>query len=207
MNNEKTKELTQKHFDETAGDYNTSHDGKFVKCMYDEILERVVAINPETVLDLGCGNGNVLEKIMETSNAKLFGLDLSLKMIESARKKLADTVELKVGDAEKLPYTENQFDVVICNASFHHYPNPERVLSEIKRVLKRGGILVLGDPTAPFKWYLKILNWGLKWSNSGDFRIYGEKEITTLLSKNGFEVSEWKKIKNRAFVINAMSEI
>ena len=63
MNNEKVKELTQKHFDETAGDYNTSHDGKFVKCMYDEILERIVAINPETVLDLGCGNGNVLKKL------------------------------------------------------------------------------------------------------------------------------------------------
>ncbi|AFA49660.1 class I SAM-dependent methyltransferase [Acetobacterium woodii] len=207
MNNEKVKELTQKHFDETAGDYNTSHDGKFVKCMYDEILERIVAINPETVLDLGCGNGNVLKKIMDISNAKLFGLDLSPKMIESAQKKLGEKVTLEVGDAEKLPYAENQFDIVICNASFHHYPNPDRVLSEIKRVLKNGGILILGDPTAPFEWYLKILNWGLKWSNSGDFRIYGAKEITALLSKNGFQVSGWKKIKNRAFVINAISEI
>ena len=77
-------------------------------------------------------------------------------MIESAQKKLGEKVILEVGDAEKLPYAENQFDIVICNASFHHYPNPDRVLSEIKRVLKIEGILILGDPTAPFEWYLKI---------------------------------------------------
>jgi len=203
MKKEKAKQVTKKHFDESAKDYNNSYDGKFVKCMYDEIVERVLTANPKSILDLGCGNGNVLEKIKLKSDADLYGLDLSENMIELAKEKLGTRVELKVGDAEQLPYDDNQFDVIICNASFHHYPNPDQVLREIRRVLKPNGTLVLGDPTAPFEWYLKFLNWGLKWSNSGDYRIYGKKEIHELLSKHGFKVLDWKKINYRAFVINA----
>lgn len=203
MSKEKAKQATKKHFDESAKDYNNSYDGKFVKCMYDEIVERVLAANPKSILDLGCGNGNVLEKIKLKSDADLYGLDLSEKMIESAKEKLGARVELKVGDAEQLPYDDNQFEVIVCNASFHHYPNPDQVLLEIRRVLKPNGTLVLGDPTAPFEWYLKFLNWGLKWSNSGDCRIYGKKEIHELLLKHGFKVSDWKKINYRTFVINA----
>ncbi|MBC3796818.1 class I SAM-dependent methyltransferase [Acetobacterium tundrae] len=203
MSKEKAKQATKKHFDESAEDYNNSYDGKFVKCMYDEIVERVLAANPKSILDLGCGNGNVLEKIKLKSDADLYGLDLSENMIESAKEKLGARVELKVGDAEQLPYDDNQFDIIVCNASFHHYPNPDQVLQEIHRVLKPNGTLVLGDPTAPFEWYLKFLNWGLKWSNSGDYRIYGKKEIHELLLRHGFKASDWKKINHRAFVINA----
>ena len=45
-------------------------------------------------------------------------------MIEEAGKKLGKAARLQVGDAEQLPYKDNFFDVVVCNASFHHYPNP-----------------------------------------------------------------------------------
>lgn len=203
--NTSIKLTTKNHFDETAENYDKSYDGKFVKCMYGEILNRIITLNPRKVLDLGCGNGNVLKLLNENMDAKLYGLDLSDKMILQAKKKLGNNAHLSVGDAENLPYNDNEFDAVICNASFHHYTKPHAVLKEIKRILRKGGILVLGDPTAPFNWYLKILNHFLKYSDSGDFKIYSRKEIIELLSSSGFYVEDFKKINYRTFALNAVN--
>jgi ubiquinone/menaquinone biosynthesis C-methylase UbiE len=68
---------------------------------------------------------------------KLYGLGISEKMIEIAKKNLGNKAELRVGDSEYMPWEDDSFDVIVCNASFHHYPNPKKVLLEMKRVLKR----------------------------------------------------------------------
>lgn len=200
-----SKELTKNHFNNSAENYNNSSDGRFVKCMYDEILERILKINPQNVLDIGCGNGNILKLLKEKTNSALYGIDLSDKMIAEAEKKLGKDVNLTVGDAEYLPYNDGQFDVIICNASFHHYPNPKIVLKEVKRILKKNGVFILGDPTAPFNWYIKIFNYFLKYSNSGDYKIYNQKEITDLLMNSGFIVENFKKINYRTFALNAIN--
>ncbi len=197
------KRTTEKYFDEIAGNYDKSYDGKFVRCMYDEIITRTLQKDPADILDLGCGNGNVLDLLQQKSDARLYGIDLSEKMIQQAKKRFGDKVELQIGDAEKLPYRERFFDIIICNASFHHYIHPDMVIEEMKRVLKPQGTIILGDPTAPFEWYLGFLNWGLKWINSGDFHIYGKKEIINIFQKHGFTVTQYKKISNRAFILNA----
>lgn len=197
------KENTKKYFNTTAKDYDNSHDGQFVKCMYDEIFNRVKSINPKTILDLGCGNGNILKMLENNTSASLYGLDLCENMIEEARKRLSNKITLTVGDSENLPYADNMFDTIICNASFHHYIHPDAVLKEIKRVLKKDGSLILGDPSAPFNWYTKFLNYFLKYSNSGDYKIYSKKEITSLLSKYSFEIKDFKMIDYRAFVLTA----
>ncbi|MDD6794050.1 MAG: methyltransferase domain-containing protein [Clostridiaceae bacterium] len=193
------------HFNKTAERYDESYDGQFVKCMYNEIIERVSKLNAKSILDLGCGNGNILKILEEKANAKLFGLDLSENMIKEARKKLDINTELTVGDAEKLPYKDAQFDVVICNASFHHYIKPDVVVKEIKRVLKKNGVLILGDPTAQIKLLLKIINFFLHHTNSGDFKIYSKEEITNLLADNGLKVENYKLLTPRVFVLNAIN--
>ncbi|MCI1931209.1 MAG: methyltransferase domain-containing protein [Clostridia bacterium] len=198
------KNLSKEYFNSIAENYDNSHDGKFVNCMYKELVERAITLKnkPHTILDLGCGNGNVIAMISQKTDADLYGIDLSEKMIKEAKKRL-DKAKLCVGNAEKLPYDDNKFDVVICNASFHHYPKPEIVLQEVKRVLKKDGTFILGDPTSPVNWYLKFLNWALKFSNSGDFHIYGKKEIIKMLEKTGFTVTNLKKIDFKTFVLNA----
>lgn len=202
-----SKQITRNHFNKTAQEYNQSHDGKFVKCMYDDILERVYKLNPKKVLDLGCGNGNILKVLSEKTSADLYGLDLSEQMIMEAEKRLNADVNLTVGDAESLPYADDQFDLVICNASFHHYTKPKTVLNEVKRILKKDGTLILGDPTAPFEWYIKFLNHFLKYSDSGDYKIYSQKDITELLTSSGFHVEDFKMINYRTFILNAYSAI
>lgn len=193
------KETTKNHFNKTAETYNTSNDGLFVKCMYDEIIERIIKLHPQKILDLGCGNGNILKLISKKADLQLYGLDLSDKMVKEAEKKLGNKATFTIGDSENLPYEDNIFDVIVCNASFHHYPNPLKVLKEIKRTLKKDGTLILGDPTIPFNFILKIFNFFLRYSKSGDFKIYSQKEITKLLNTAGFDVTNFKKNKLQIF--------
>ncbi len=204
METTKSKELTELYFNRTAADYDNSHDGKFVRCMYQEILDRAGSIKGNHILDLGCGNGNVIELLKSRREADYYGLDLSEKMIEEAEKRFQGQVHLAVGDAEGLPYENNTFDLIICNASFHHYTHPEKAVEEIKRVLKPGGTLILGDPTLPGRLLTKILSFFLKYSNSGDAKIWHKKDITKLFEHHGFAVEKWNYINHHSFMFNAV---
>ena len=123
-------------------------------------------------------------------------------MIEVSRKKLNNKIELKVGDAEHIPWNDNTFEAIICNASFHHYPNPEKVLLEMRRVLTDNGKLIIGDPTAPVI-IRQLMNFGMQRGNDGDYKIYSKKEIEGLLIKCGFKPFNWKKPNYKTFVISA----
>jgi ubiquinone/menaquinone biosynthesis C-methylase UbiE len=105
-----------------------------------------------TSLELGCGTG------FFTLNLKLAGVideahvtDLSPGMVEVARrnaKALGFEIEGRVADAERLPYDDNSFDIVIGHAVLHHIPDLDRCFAEILRVLKPGGRFVFaGEPT------------------------------------------------------------
>ena len=196
------KENSKINFNKKAEVYDKSYDGKFVAPMYDEIINRIISANPKKILDVGCGTGNVLKKLVSNENLSLYGLDISEKMIEIAKKNLENRAELKVGDSEYMPWGDDSFDVIVCNASFHHYPNPKKVLLEMKRVLKSNGTLIIGDPTAPVI-YRQIINLYCKISNCGDYRMYFKKEIEELLIECGFEPFNFKKINCKSFAINA----
>lgn len=196
------KENSKVNFNKQAEVYDEDGDGKFVAPMYDEIINRIMCLNPKKLLDIGCGTGNVLMRINMNEDLSLYGLDISEKMIETAKKNLGNKAELKVGDSEYLPWEDNSFDVIVCNASFHHYPDPEKVLLEMKRVLKKNGTLIIGDPTGPII-VRQILNLLFKVSNNGDYRAYSKKEIESLLIKCGLEPFNFKKINWKSFAINA----
>jgi ubiquinone/menaquinone biosynthesis C-methylase UbiE len=180
-----TQVKSKEFFDAQADNYNNSPAGKFVAPMYKEILHRINSANPATLLDIGCGNGNILSNLADTK-ISLFGLDISDNMIQIAKERLANRASLIVGDAEKLPFENESFDFILCNASFHHYPNPKKVLNEMYRVLNNKGILLIGDPNPPF--FIRILmNIFIKYSNGGDFKIYGKNQFEQLLKNSGFK--------------------
>lgn len=203
---ESTKEFqeeTRRYFDRVAEDYDASYDGRFVRCMYREVVRRAASLPGDRVLDLGCGNGNLIRMLREVKRASCWGADLSPQMIREAGKNLGDKVNLAVADAAALPYGDGQFDIVICNASFHHYTEPERAVEEIRRVLRTGGTLILGDPTIPGRLARKLLNRAVHKRDSGDYKIYGKTEITSLFAARGFRVHSWKRINFRSFVFEA----
>lgn len=98
-----------------------------------------------SILDVGCGTGILLEQADALNrNIKLYGIDISDGMIEKAKIKFGNRAALRVGSANKLPYKDNTFDYVVCCTSLHHHPNTKKSLSEMYRVVKkRGTVLVL----------------------------------------------------------------
>lgn len=95
------------------------------------------------ILDIGCGTGAAIMYAAKLSNnnGEFYGIDLSYKMIEKAVEKSVEykNVFFSNVNPEKMSFQNNFFDFIICNNSFHYYPNPVKVVNEIYRVLKLYG--------------------------------------------------------------------
>jgi len=100
------------------------------------------------VLEVGCGNGAATKLIMQHVNPEhLVGIDPSAIFIDIARRRFFDDPRLSfsVGDAATTGQPEACFDLVIAHTVFSHLFDPERALSEARRILRPGGQLVIFD--------------------------------------------------------------
>jgi len=98
-----------------------------------------------------------------------------------------DRVHLVRGDSGRLPFPDDQFDLVTCSHSFHHYPDQARVIAEMHRVLRRDGRLVLidGDRDGPWGWF--IFDLCVTWIE-GDVHHCSRRRFRQLMHGAGFEV-------------------
>ncbi|MGH3866243.1 MAG: methyltransferase domain-containing protein [Pseudonocardiaceae bacterium] len=98
-----------------------------------------------TVLDGGCGEG-YLSRYLAVRGAAVSGIDTSAALIgaaEQERDRRSLTIEYQVASLEAIPYSDNQFDVVVCNHVMSDVAGPEAALNELGRVTNSGGRLVL----------------------------------------------------------------
>ena len=94
------------------------------------------------LLDIGCGRGERLAAVAEAyPGAYLAGLDSDPDMAALSRK----YADVRIGDAESLPFEDESFDAGLCECSLSLFPQPEESLKEAFRVLKKGGVLILGE--------------------------------------------------------------
>lgn len=94
------------------------------------------------VLEVCTGTGLIAKEIADVTEY-MFALDYSPKMIEQAKKGYySDKLEFLVGDATKLPFRDESFEVVIIANSLHIMPEPEKALAEIRRVLTPCGMMI-----------------------------------------------------------------
>ena len=96
------------------------------------------------VLDVGCGSGVVTRDIAHLTKGKVIAIDDSKEMIKVAKNvlKMYNNIEFRVGNAEKLPFKDNMFDIVTCNLVLMWATDPQKVVGEMTRVTKHGGIVL-----------------------------------------------------------------
>jgi len=117
-----------------------------------KVLSKLKDFNPKgTLVDIGCGSGNLIIQIAESfPDLNLIGIDISSEILEFAKKlaldrNLGKRIEFKIGNVEKLPFSNESIDFIISTLSLHHWVNPVKVFNEIHRVLKRDGTLLIFD--------------------------------------------------------------
>lgn len=190
-------------FNRAAMSYDASKKYQKVKLTFDSFLRAIQERDVCSVLDVGCGTGEFLRILSENlPEARLWGVDISEKMLEVAKEKLGDSAELILGDSEHIPLASGSCDVICCNHSFHHYPHPRRVLKEFHRVLKPDGVLLIGENRLPFYERMKTNVRLLLRGKTGDIWIYSEQEMRFLLSLHFTRVN-YEKIEDRYCFIAA----
>ncbi len=113
-------------------------NGAFVHELAGGVLEWLAAQPGEHILDLGCGDGQLTQRIAATG-AIVRGVDASPEMIVSARSR---GIVVDESPAELLPYPSATFDAVFSNAALHWMRDQDGVLAQVRRVLKPGGRFV-----------------------------------------------------------------
>ncbi|MBI2102957.1 class I SAM-dependent methyltransferase [Candidatus Woesearchaeota archaeon] len=164
---------------------------------------REIQFNSEIkILDLSCGTGELLQELYnrDKRKIKLYGLDVSGKMLEVARKKLPSQVTLVKGDVHSLPFGSEEFDYVLCTEAFHHYYSQSRAIAEMKRVLKSSGKIIIVD----VNFFLPPVHWLFQKIEPGCVKINNKREVRLLFRKNGVKVI--KQQRNFLFAIMTIGQ-
>ena len=171
-------------YDKKAENYDSTFDGKFT-VKFKRMMCETVCINANaTVVDVACGNGRLLNMLAEKNSFNGYGVDISDKMIEQA-KKINPNMNFSVAGCEELPFENEKIDVITVCAAFHHFPNIQKFAEEAERVMKKEGILYIAEVYLPT--ILRVMcNPFVKFSKAGDVKFYSPNEIVSLFEKNGF---------------------
>ena len=137
-------------FGERAQRYDKDWRGRLHHQIADRTAELALscAPAPRQILDVGCGTGYLLGQLAARAPqaSALAGIDPAPAMIEVATSAATDgRVRFVVGTAERLPWPDAAFDLVVSTTSFDHWADQQRGLAECARVLAPGGCLVLAD--------------------------------------------------------------
>lgn len=143
-------------FDNFASDYDSFFDtpmGSAVLATEKDLIMKMVSSEPGlSALDAGCGTGVFSEFLVKTG-MDVTGFDESPEMLGIANKKpTLKNVRMVRGDINKLPFESNCFDRVLCAFVIEFIKNPKPVISELKRVLKTGGVLVIATLNSDGTW-------------------------------------------------------
>jgi len=148
------------------------------------------------ILDQGTGMGQYALTAYKMGFRKIVGLDFSEKLLRQARiisKKLGYKINFIKGDIRKMPFKPSTFNIIISAGIIEHVPETETALSELSRVIKKNGYLLIHIPhkVSTFTLVKKIQQflrlWKLGYEKS--FTIF---EISELLHKHGFEILDMK---------------
>lgn len=136
------------------------------------------------ILDIGCGRGeNCFDIKRRCPKAKVYGIDIEEKNIKRAKKEFGNKCEFLVAKGEKLPFRDSSFDFIYVIEVLEHVDNLEVTVSEIKRLLKKGGEAIITFPNKKSEERLRELN--KKYLNQiGHKRIIDSKDFVKRASSD-----------------------
>lgn len=121
-----------------------------------KVVKIIGDTKPNSILDIATGTGDLAINLARTKASKIVGLDISQGMLEIGRGKIGklglnNTIEMVLGDSEKIPFEDNSFDAITVAFGVRNFENLEKGLSEIYRVLKTGGTFAVLETSVPTK--------------------------------------------------------
>lgn len=188
--------------------YNYSGFESIVRKEYEVITDWVESNS--SVIDLACGNGTLLGKLIKEKNISGKGVELSDSGIEICKVKNLDVIKGSID--HRLPFQENEFDYAVCNVTIQMVMYPEVLLSEMKRISKK---LIVSFPNfAYYKNRLDLLLKGrmpmpmlfdYKWYNTGHIHQFSISDFFALLNEiGGLKVKETKFAKTNSILKNSL---
>lgn len=180
-----------KYYNEFWNKYKNQHLEDFVFKW--PVLKKILPLkNGDAVLDFGCGTGRIMKKMKELSpKSKFTGVDVSETAINIAKKKHIWANFYSVQDGDKFPFKKNSFDLILAADVIEHVYNTKHTLSELHRVLKRDGKIIV---TTPYYGFIKnLLIIALDFDNIFDpagphIRFFSKKSLFSLLGSIGLKI-------------------
>ncbi len=154
-----------------------------------KFFEKINADNHKAVLEVGVGTGKNLPYY---SGQRVTGIDISDKMLKSARlknRRLKEKADLRVADAQALPFADGSFDAALATFVFCSVPDPVKGLREVKRVVKNGGKIYLMEHVRPTR--SRLLGFIFDLLDPIFSRLTGahiNRKTVSNLEKAGFEI-------------------
>ncbi|MGH2932904.1 MAG: class I SAM-dependent methyltransferase [Gaiellaceae bacterium] len=106
---------------------------------YAVVFDAVAECEPDDVLEVGCGRGELAERMVHELGARVVALDQSTRMVELTAARGVETI---VGDVVDLPFLDGSFDCTVAAWMLYHASDLDRALEELRRVLRPGGRLI-----------------------------------------------------------------
>jgi demethylmenaquinone methyltransferase/2-methoxy-6-polyprenyl-1,4-benzoquinol methylase len=121
-----------------------------------KVVEIVGKNNPKQILDIATGTGDLAIMMAKLNPDRIVGLDISSGMLEVGKQKIAaanlsNKIEMIVADSEEMPFEDNTFDAITVSFGVRNFANLDKGITEIARVLKHNGVLVILETSNPTK--------------------------------------------------------
>ncbi|HIH47027.1 TPA: methyltransferase domain-containing protein [Candidatus Woesearchaeota archaeon] len=156
---------------------------KFHRKVFAEVDKNVEAKQKAKFLDLSCGTGELLYELAKTKpRLQLFGVDIAENMLALAKHKVPSAKFFQM-DVHHLKLKDNTFDYVVSTEAFHHYPNQHKAVSEMVRVCKPGGKVMIAD----INFFSSLLHHLFVKVEPGCVYINSRKEMIRLFEEAGLK--------------------